>query len=191
MGAVARGSAPDRPVLALAVPPPPTLPSRPRRAVAWLSDLRCAAVARLRFPFLAGLACRVATRQQRERAWVAGFEYGFGARDREPFWAPLLDEFEDGNEAGIAASMPIWRTGGSVRTAEQTMRPGLVARAAAHLLPATRAHVAHVGAQQDSRLDDILGAVSAITGKASAGREGPRTRTPLALVDTSAWKDKT
>lgn len=184
MTATSHSSSPARPALSL-VPPPPKrpAPSRIRRARSWWWEVRGEAMFRLRWVILAPLADRAAAGRQRERAWVAGFEFGLGARDREPFWASLLGEYGDGNEAGIAASLPIWITGRRVRGEQCGTRPGLLARAA-HVLPVTRASLAREAARQDQRLGSIYAAVTDI-----AEHARPVARAPLVPVNDSAWKD--
>ncbi|MFI5068209.1 MAG: hypothetical protein ACHP9Z_30095, partial [Streptosporangiales bacterium] len=173
-------------VLALAPPPRPPAPSRIRRARSWWWEVRGEALFRLRYVVLARLADRVATRCQRERAWVAGFEFGLGARERGPFWASLLGEYDDGNEAGISASRPNWMSGRRLLGEDRTRRPGLLARAAAHVLPVSRAGLAGEAARQDQRIGDLFCAMAIIGGR---GARGPARRSPLVPVGPSAWKD--
>lgn len=187
MTAASRSSSPARPVLALVPPPAPPAPSRIERARSWWWEARGEATFRLRYRILARVADRVATRWQRERAWVAGFEFGFGARDREPFWASLLGEYDDGNEAGIAASLPIRTSRGSLREEECIKRHTLLTRTAAYALPASRASLAREAARQDHKLDSILAVMTAIAGQAQSARPGPLA--PLVPVDPSNWTD--
>lgn len=194
MSCASRVSSPVRPVLALVPPPAPPqrpAPSRLRRARSAWWTLCGATRYRLQFVVLAAAVRRVATRQARERAWVAGFEYSFGARHSEPFWASLLDEYSDGNEAGIAASMPIWGARGKL-PAESARRPRLIARVAAHAVPVTRARLAREAARQDRQLGTILDAMTAAVASVSdrAGPE-PAPRAPLVLVSPSAWQEET
>lgn len=181
MTAASRSSSPARPVLALVPPPGPPVPSPIERARSRWQEVRGDAMYRLRYRLLARVADRVATRRQRERGWVAGFEFGLGANGREPFWASLLGEYGDGNEAGIAVSLPTRLTRGRLREEACIKRHALLTRAAAHALPASRASLAREAARQDHKLDSILAVMTAIA------RPGPRA--PLVPVDPSIWTD--
>jgi hypothetical protein len=177
----------DRLGVTLALVPPPSQRARPRpprlQGVWWL--LRDGITYRLRYRFLGGVVRRLATRRFRERAWLAGFAFSFDDR-REPFWAGLLDEFGDGNQAGLTASMPIW----SARQQLRPRRPGRLARLA-RLLPASRAEAARINKRADGAFEAVLMFATAVCGVPSDAQ--PRARQPrprhLVAIDSSAWQE--
>jgi len=179
-----------RPGVTLALVPPPSRRARPRlsrpeRLRRWCWHVHGEIYFRLRFRVLGRVLQRAATRRFREKAWLAGFAWTLGPARREPYWAGMLDEFGDGNQAGITAYEPVWRA--RLRAGEHAppARPPKPGRVTRHL-PVSRAEAARI----DRRVDEAYEAMLILARAGHRGRPAapPRVR-HLVAVDPSAWQE--